>query len=102
MSATRICENTANILSCCSSKEIYTLARQTKYQNILCDDFYSMWWLEGITFCKSLLLILCFFKHHVVAFLDINVLKEVCILLYLHNNITNTIFQNKAVLNYAS
>ena len=64
--------------------------------------FYSMWWLEDITFCKILLLTLCFFKRYTVAFFEINVLKEVRILRYLHKNITNTLFQNKAVLNYAS
>ena len=64
--------------------------------------FYSMWWLEDITFCKSLLLTLCFFKRYTVAFFEINVLKEVRILRYLHKNITNILFQNKAVLNYAS
>ena len=49
-------------------------------------------------FYSSLLLALCFFKRCVVAFLETNVSKEVCILRYLHKNITNTIFQNKAIL----
>ena len=39
------------------------------------------------------------FKRYVVAFFEINLLKEVLILRYLHKNITN-IFQSKAVLNY--
>ena len=43
-----------------------------------------------------------FFNRYVVAFSEINVLKEVRILRYLHKSITNTIFQNKAVLNYTS
>ena len=40
--------------------------------------------------------------RYTVAFFEINVLKKVRILRYLHKNITNTIFQSKAVLNYTS
>ena len=65
-----------------------------------CFSFYVM--TERHYICESLLLIICFFKCYDVAFFDTNVLKVVHILLYLHKNITHTIFQNKTVLNYAS
>ena len=38
------------------------------------------------------------FKRYVIAIFDMNVLKEVCILRYLDKNVTNSIFQNKAVV----
>ena len=63
-----------------------------------CSLFYAM----TVRHYISLSLILCLFKPYALAFFDINVLKEVPILLYLHKNITNTILQNKAVVNYAS
>ena len=53
-------------------------------QLALMNIFYSMWWLE-----KSIVDIFFFLNHYVVAFFQISVLKEVCILRYLHKNITN-------------
>ena len=45
---------------------------------------------------------LCFSSAMLLLSLKTNVSKEVRILRYLHKSITNTIFQNKAVLNYTS
>ena len=55
-----------------------------------------MRWLEDINF--NMLSLTLLFKRYVIAIFDINVLKEVCILRYLDKNVTNSIFQNKAVL----
>ena len=52
--------------------------------------------LEDINF--NMLSLTLLFKRYVIAIFDINVLKEVCILRYLDKNVTNSIFQNKAVL----
>ena len=61
--------------------------------------FYSIWWLEDIVFGESLSLFVAFLKHHVVAFLEDSVLKEVRILCVI-STITIPKFQNKA--DYAS
>ena len=55
-----------------------------------------MRWLEDINF--NMLSLTLLFKRYVIAIFDMNVLKEVCILRYLDKNVTNSIFQNKAVL----
>ena len=55
-----------------------------------------MRWLEDINF--NMLSLTLLFKRYVIAIFDINVLKEVCILRYLDKNVTNSIFQNKAIL----
>ena len=52
--------------------------------------------LEDINF--NMLPLTLLFKRYVIAIFDMNVLKEVCILRYLDKNVTNSIFQNKAVL----
>ena len=52
--------------------------------------------LEDINF--NMLSLTLLFKRYVIAIFDMNVLKEVCILRYLDKNVTNSIFQNKAVL----
>ena len=52
--------------------------------------------LEDINF--NMLSLTLLFKRYVIAIFDTNVLKEVCILRYLDKNVTNSIFQNKAVL----
>ena len=55
-----------------------------------------MRWLEDINF--NMLSLTLLFKRYVIAIFDMNVFKEVCILRYLDKNVTNSIFQNKAVL----
>ena len=55
-----------------------------------------MRWLEDINF--NMLSLTLLFKRYVIAIFDMNVLKEVCILRYLDKNVTNSIFQNKAVV----
>ena len=52
--------------------------------------------LEDINF--NMLSLTLLFKRYVIAIFDMNILKEVCILRYLDKNVTNSIFQNKAVL----
>ena len=52
--------------------------------------------LEDINF--NMLSLTLLFKRYVIAIFDMNVLKEVCILRYLDKNVTNSIFQNKAVV----
>ena len=52
--------------------------------------------LEDINF--NMLSLTLLFKRYVIAIFDMNVLKEVCILRYPDKNVTNSIFQNKAVL----
>ena len=52
--------------------------------------------LEDINF--NMLSLTLLFKRYVIAIFDMNVLKEVCIVRYLGKNVTNSIFQNKAVV----
>ena len=61
--------------------------------------FYTMWWLEGIIFCKSLSLMLCFFIRTVAAFFEMIVLKEVRFCVISTRILLIPKFQDKDVLN---
>ena len=57
---------------------------------------------KALFFHKNLSLLFCLFSNRFVAtFFEISILNEVCILRYLHKNITNTKVP-ETVLNYAS
>ena len=60
----------------------------------LCDHWKTMFFVKVYHYPKD------FSNHHIVAFFEISVLKEVCLLHYLHNNITTLIskFQNQLVV----
>ena len=62
--------------------------------------FYSIWKLEVIVFCKSLLLLRDSSIRHIVAFFETSVLEEVRILCYLDNNSAVLIpkFQNEGIV----
>ena len=73
---------------------VYVIGIQLASMNM----FYSMWWLENITFHKILLLLWEFFNRPVVGFFEASVLKEIrtlCVFSKITVRLLIPKFQNK-------
>ena len=73
---------------------VYVIGIQLALMNM----FYSMWWLENITFHKSLLLLWEFFNRTVVGFFGASVLKAIrtlCVFSKITVRLLIPKFQNK-------